>query len=143
MLLADIHDHTHVRKFGSWLDLEPAMNFFKRHSRRKRTKCLTHLDHRIDTITHLRMARIGQNTAMPQRAWPEFHSPAIPSDHSARRNQPRRFDTSVLKRPEAHDFDAVRKLLQCIVNLGHRIRRAIKRNWRSAIDHFARLPRAI
>src|SRR5262249_59637678 len=99
-----------VRKFGLWLDLEPAMNFFKRHGRRKRTKRLTHLDHRIDTITHLRMARIGQNTAMPQRARPEFHSPAIPGDHSARRNHPRRFATSFLNRPQAPDFHAVRTL---------------------------------
>src|SRR5262249_36429474 len=127
----------------SRLDLEPAMNFFERHSRRKRTKRLTHLDHRIDTITHLRMARIGKNTAMPQRARPEFHSPAIPGDHSARRTQTRRFDESVMNPPESYYIDALHKLLQYIANLGHLIRRAIKRDCRSAIDHFARLRRAI
>lgn len=60
MLRANVGDHNQVGKFEALRYLEPILYLFETHRRSERAEGFAHLDHRVDAITHLRMAGIGQ-----------------------------------------------------------------------------------
>src|SRR5947208_16661073 len=78
MLFADVHGSNHVGKFRPGSDLKPLGGLAESHSGREGPKGLAHLHHRVDTVAHFMMARIGANATVTESARAAFHSPTIP-----------------------------------------------------------------
>src|ERR1700693_2495480 len=54
------------------------MDVLERYRGCERPERLTHLDQRVDPITHLGASRVGEDAAMAERAGTELHPPAVP-----------------------------------------------------------------
>src|SRR5262249_36366299 len=59
------------------------MGLFRRDRGRKGAEGLAFFDHSVDSIAHLRMTWIGEDTPVSQGTWAELHSPAMPGDDAA------------------------------------------------------------
>src|SRR5207245_9880546 len=99
MLFADVHGSNHVGKFRPGSDLKPLVGLAQSHSGREGPKGLAHLHHRVDTVAHFMMARIGENAAVTESAGAEFHAPAIPCKDAAIGNQAASFSASARETP--------------------------------------------
>src|SRR5262249_41111626 len=82
MLLADVHDHDHVRQLGTGFDIEPVMGLLRRHIMRKGTKHLTFLNQSVHQIKNLRMPQKGKKAALSEREGHNRQSPEVRSDTS-------------------------------------------------------------
>src|SRR5262245_48109367 len=112
MLLADVHDHDHVRQLGTGFDIEPVMSLLRRHSRSKGTERLTFLNHGVDSITHFRMTRIGKNAAVSKSARPKLHPPAVPCDNASAGNPIGSFGTRHFRAGKMFHVDVTRVFVE-------------------------------
>src|SRR5688500_5034762 len=64
------------------LALEYLPRAFGEHDRCKRAERLAVLDAAVENILHLGLARIGQQAAIAERAWPELGTALKPADHA-------------------------------------------------------------
>src|SRR5438132_6882780 len=87
MRRAHIDGGDHVGHLGFGGNIEPTWSLAQRNCRSKRPKGFSHLDHRIDPISHPWMTRVSQYAPMPQCSRPELHPFPIPSDHIALSDQ--------------------------------------------------------
>lgn len=78
MILAHRGHHQHVR--AVIVELEPLRHVLSQHGRSKGTERLAILDAKIEHLLHGRAARITQDRACPERAWPKLHAPLHPPD---------------------------------------------------------------
>src|SRR5262245_4655953 len=113
MLLADVHDHDHVRQFRTGFDVEPGMRLLGRHSRGERTERLALFHHGVDSIAHFRMPWIGKDAAVSERARTKLHPPAVPRDDASARNPIGSFGTCHLRTGKMFDVDVMCLFGEC------------------------------
>ena len=110
VLFSNVDGHDHEGQLRAAGYVEPILNLVARNGRCERPECLTHLDHGIDAIAHLRVSGIREYAPMAERARAEFHSASVPGDHSPISNLRRCLATGRMERWEPTDFDEVLKL---------------------------------
>ena len=79
LVLAHVHDHQHERAVG--VEVEPLARMLGEHARRVRSIRLAELDPPVERVLHARIARIGQDRSMAERARPELRAALEPADH--------------------------------------------------------------
>src|ERR1700733_3062604 len=97
--------------------IEPAVCFFHRAGRRKRTEGFALLDHGVDPVTHFGMPRIGEDTPITQCPRTVLHAATIPCDDPSISNKFSRGYTGSFKRIEALPFNLVREAVKCGFNI--------------------------
>src|SRR5246500_4691761 len=85
MALVDRSDHEHVGTVH--IDVEPLRDVLAQDRRRKRAKALAILDLQIELLLHLRVARIGEDRAIAERARTKLHASLKPADGLAVRER--------------------------------------------------------
>src|SRR5262249_14751214 len=78
MALADRSDHEHVGTID--IDVEPVRDALAQDRRCERAKALAVLDLQVELLLHLRVARIGEDRAIAERAWTKLHPPLKPAE---------------------------------------------------------------
>ena len=73
--------HQHERRV--LVALEDFVGALRHHDRRERPERLPVLDPLVQHVLHLRRARVGDDAAIAERAWPEFGPALKPADHLA------------------------------------------------------------
>ena len=121
MLFADVHGSNHVGKFRPGSDLKPPVGLAESHSGREGPKGLAHLHHRVDTVAHFMMARIGENAAVTESTGAEFHSPAIPCNDASIGNQTGCFGARASETAVTDNVDAIGELTQRLFDPAVRI----------------------
>src|SRR5205823_5762206 len=67
--------------------LEPFRHSFAQNRRRERTERFPAFDFQVQDFLHVAAARIAQDGAVPERAWPPLHPALEPADDAPRGNR--------------------------------------------------------